>query len=363
MNDYKARLEDLRKQALAAVTSFGGEPEGVEKTASHDPPDDTAMVLDDLDQAIEYLRNGGEIIKVAMHDAGSRPAVSVPPMTGNRIGGTNPLGGARTKEKQRPLQSTPGGSPTLVHNAEGKDQPSKTAALRDRLLAQFNVDSDDAMAANASTVAGVGGGAASGEAEKTASTDDGEKRGPTNPISRALTNPVAGAVLGGLNGLVGAHMRGKNPLTSSLIGAGGGAIGTALMRTLHGRAEEGRANNMGVGMSEKEKARILRTADQLRKQAGYDFPGGVPVYEGKAGPTLSAPGTELISSNDRAAAYTKRDAKRIVVPSLSQVLQEPAHSKATDPVAHKALSNASEAGVKTAGLAAGSIASMLRGGA
>jgi hypothetical protein len=104
---------------------------------------------------------------------------------------------------------------------------------------------------------------------------------------------------------------------------------------------------------------VLRSLD---KEASHDFPGGVETYEGKEGPTLNYPGTELISSNERARDYTKRDAKRPVLPDLRREISEPAMSSSTDPVMQRALSNASEAGVKTAGRAVGGIRGLLLGG-
>lgn len=249
MEDVLEKYRALALESLAQHTGPGGFAEGPTKTASaHTEPaanEKVASLLDEINEISDLLLAGEEVEKVAA-SAGAHPAVSEGNVTATKLNGVNPLGKARTTEKNRPLQGTPGGAPTAVHTTQGKDKPTKTAsvseseqAIKDRILAQFGV-------------------------EKTAASDQ--------------------------------------------------------------------------------------------------FPNAPALYTGTEGPGLNAPGTELISTNARAVGYNKREAKRYVVPSLSSNIGEPALSSATDPVAQRALTNASEAGVKTAGLNAGSIRGLLLGG-
>lgn len=432
MNDIESRLQRYREQALAEIGAYGGVDHAVEKTASvHDDGDSTSELLEELGAVSDYLREGGEIEKVASYRHGGEQAmVGYSPLVANRLREPRALGAARTKEKNRPLQSTPGGSPTAVTRTEGKDQPSKTASieeLRDQILSQFgpqreaDVDEGQEKTAgpkmdavldflrgakrmagsggswkkplttaksgfdllrkggNTAEMAGVGAGAmvplavytAGGglgayglakalggkkkeeDMDKEAAKDDADRDGdkPTYLISRFLTSPAA---MGGYGALAGGLQGG---LRGALGGAAAGAVGTEIFRRIAARGMEGRANMGGNNLRARERKLL-----GMDKEAGYDFPGGVETYSGKEGPTLNAPGTELISSNDRAVNYSKRDAKKLVVPSLRQELSEPAMSASTDPVAQRALSNASEAGVKTAGLAVGGIRGLLLGG-
>ena len=206
--------------------------------------------------------------------------------------------------------------------------------------------------------------------DKAAELNLKEERKPTRPISRFLTNPLAmgatgagiGALSGALAGGLGKGGSGKAALALGALGLLSGGVNSSLApliaRTIHARGLEGRVNRGGKGLTRRERG-VFRSLD---KEAAYDFPGGVDTYEGKEGPTLHYPGTELISTNERARDYTKRDAKRPVLPDLRREISEPAMSSSTDPVMQRALSNASEAGVKTAGRAVGGIRGLLLGG-
>ena len=232
---------------------------------------------------------------------------------------------------------------------------------------------------------------ASAEPQEKVAEMVGEVGGSENRISQTLASPLtAGLVTGGI-AAGGAHLGLENirfPKTNTatvLQGLGGhkgatlaevlkakgikgnlalktGAgvgllamLGKAISNNTHTRALQGKANRKAT-----EEAGL---EPSLAKAAAADqFPNGVSLYEFTEGPGFNAPGTELIRTNDKAVGFTKRDAKAPQIPVLSSNITEPALSAATDPVVQRALSNASEAGVKTAGLTKGGVRRLLLGG-
>lgn len=84
--------------------------------------------------------------------------------------------------------------------------------------------------------------------------------------------------------------------------------------------------------------------------------GGAPEGGDRPGVTAAGEGTKatgkaaaMFGKLDGKASFSKGDAKKLVKPDLAKVLKEPALSKASDPVLHNNLRNASKAGVKIAG--------------
>ena len=208
----------------------------------------------------------------------------------------------------KPLQSTTGASAaTAVARTKGANQPEKTSgfdgdegrdALRARLNAQFNFlrPEDEGL----------------GKESAFSEFDNPSKafKGAVNTVGAGETAPkfrppASGVQSGALN----------------------------VMKPNQARAG---AANMA----------------SMLKQSGLDSPGGLQTYEGmnSGGEGLNAPGTNLISTNERAMNFTRRDAKGSIRGDLRSLLSEPALSSAGDPVMSQALGNAAEHGVKIAGM-------------
>ena len=89
----------------------------------------------------------------------------------------------------------------------------------------------------------------------------------TFPISRLLTSPAVAGVLSGAQGAMVGHGLGKGwkgTVGGGLLGAGAGALGSALHRVMSARATRGRARtgNTGLGGSEKQVLESIRSSEK-----------------------------------------------------------------------------------------------------
>lgn len=140
----------------------------------------------------------------------------------------------------------------------------------------------------------------------------------------------------------------QSPLQSTKGGAGRTALKTETGHYLDSKNKTAASDELRERIKQKlasmngNEANITQTP--LRSPGGESF--------GGTGPGVRAPGTELISSNERARDFKPREAKVHALAGLKAFLNEPAFSRTTDPVLHESFQNASKAGVKIAGLSA-----------
>lgn len=173
---------------------------------------------------------------------------------------------------------------------------------------------------------------------------------------------TAGAVGGAAGGGEGHHLNGalKGGLAGGALGAasGAGAMHKHLAKVASPIEEARRHILMKLAGEDVMKANVsgggttspLAGKGQLRSmKAGETSPtqGGTAANEqdGNAG-------TKLVDSNTAAIDYTKRDAKKLVVAPLKEVLDQPAFSEKHDSKLQENLRNTGKAGVKIAGVRA-----------
>jgi hypothetical protein len=175
-----------------------------------------------------------------------------------------------------------------------------------------------------------------------------EKEALEPETSRALVGlgiQAGGGYLGYKNGKAQAergekHTIGGQQIAGALLLPGGLAYQA-------GRAV-GHASSPKKSETEKKASAVEQIETKIAKveNGGESTQGGMQLDN--TAPVPSNPGREMIASNSAPAAATKAKAKAHPKKQLSQVLSEPALSKAHDSKVHENLRNASKGGVKIA---------------
>jgi len=186
------------------------------------------------------------------------------------------------------------------------------------------------------------------------------------------TAAAGGALLGAIPGAVGgAAAGGEGHRASGALK--GGLAGAAMGGAMGGGAMHKHLGNMAKAASAQEIARqhiLMKLAGEDVMKANIDGGGTTSPLAGKGqlktmkageeSPTQGGTaansqdgnsGTKLVDSNKAAIDYTKRDAKKLVVNPLKEVLDQPAFSEKHDNKLQENLRNTGKAGVKIAGAA------------
>jgi hypothetical protein len=169
---------------------------------------------------------------------------------------------------------------------------------------------------------------------------------------KTSTHPDAVGGAGTLNGdNMGAGVKPGYPKKGVLKTAGADLL--AKLRAKGGEKkdekDDDKKDEKKDGEQEKKSSAVETILGEMGKVA--ETHGGGETLDDKPAPVPSNPGRQMIASNAAPKAATKREAKAPRKAELSQVLTEPALSKAHDSKVHDNLQNASKGGVKIAGVA------------
>jgi hypothetical protein len=202
-----------------------------------------------------------------------------------------------------------------------------------------------------------------GSAVPFGSTASGALLGKGDPYStpaRGMAGSVGGSVLGGIGGgLLGqaagsalGHPDVGGALGQLAGGAVGGNVGYDLMRRNEPKVASIHARNlMALGLYKQAEDAINPAQISAGKidDIGVESPDGA-VASGEGAPAepadVNAQKRKMISSNEAAINYTRRDAKGDPKQDLGDILSEPALSAQTDKTLDRTLDNTDAAGAK-----------------